>query len=246
MERKTPAKMSRSRQPKRVVRARAAARYPLVRGAPSRAYNFRPLNILARPPVLALKHRAKLLYSDNRVVTPTGANSAAYVYIANGLYDPDITGGGHQPMGFDQLMALYEHYTVLQAKITVSFVNESTTETGYVGIGLFPDNTVETIPSKLIENGLLNHSYIAERNGNSKSQVSLTIPVNIARINGRPASAIVGDEIYRGDITKNPTEATYFHVFAYNLATLSNMAVRVNVLIEYDAVFTEPRKLTQS
>lgn len=244
MERKTN-KKAKGRAPKRVTRARVAARYPLVRNAPSRADNFRPLNILTRPPVLALKHKSFLLYSDNRLITPSGANATAYVYSANGLFDPDVTGAGHQPMGFDQLMALYEHYTTLQGKITVSFVNESAAETGYCGIGLFLDASVETVPSKLIENGLLNHGYIAPRNGDSKSQLTLSVPFNIAKVNGKTGS-IVGDDLYRGDTASNPTEQTYLHVFAYNLGTINAMAVRINVLIEYEAIFTEPRKLSQS
>jgi len=244
MERKTN-KKAKGRVPKRVTRARTAQRYPLVRNAPSRAENFRPLSILSRPPVLSIKHKSILLYSDNRLITPTAGAATAYVYTANGLYDPDVTGIGHQPMGYDQLMSLYEHYTVLQGKITVCFVNESAVETGFVGIGLFPDSTIETNPAKMIENGLLNHGYIAPRNGDSKSQITLTVPFNIAKVNGRTGS-IVGDDLYRGDGSANPTEQTYLHVFAYNLATANAMAVRCNVLIEFEAVFTEPRKLAQS
>jgi len=244
MERKSKSR-SAGRRPKRVVRAKTAQRYPLVRMAPSRESNFRPLNVLTRPPVLSMKHRSKLLYNDNRTISPSAAASTAYVFSANGLFDPDITGAGHQPMGFDQLMALYEHYTVTSGKITVSFVNESATENGYVGIGLFPDSSVETVPTKLVENGLLVRSYIAANAGNSKSQITLTIPFNIAKINGRPGN-IVGDDLYRGDSASNPTEQTYLHCFAYNLSSTSAMTVRMDFLIEYDAVFTEPRKLAQS
>jgi len=245
MEHKSQSKMSRSRQPKRVTRARAAARYPIVRMAPSRVSNFRPLNILTRPPVVAIKHVARLLYNDNIAISPTGQASTAYVMSANGLYDPNISGAGHQPMGFDQLMTLYEHYTVRQGKITVNFANESATECGFVGIALFPDSSPETSYYKLVENGLLVRSFIASRVGDSKSAVQLTTPFNIAKINGRPGN-ITGDELYRGDVASNPTEQTYLHVFAYNPANTNTMAVRCDILIEYEAVFTEPRKLANS
>jgi len=244
-------KRSKSRVPKRVVRAKVAKRYPMVKQpqlvvrAPSRVNNFRPLNILTRPAILALKHRGKLLYSDSRLISPSATNSTAYVYSANGLYDPDITGAGHQPMSFDQLIAMYEHYTVQSGKITVDFVNETVGESGFVGIGLFPDSSVETGYTKLLENGMLRYSYIAKATGDSKSHCQLTIPFNIAKINGRQES-IVGDDLYRGDAASNPTEQTYIHVFAYNNATVNTINVRCNVLIEFDATFTEPRKLVQS
>jgi len=161
------------------------------------------------------------------------------------MYDPNITGVGHQPMSFDQLMLMYEHYTVIGGKITVDFCSQSATEQGFVGIGLFPDSSVETVATKLLENGMLRYSYLAEANGDSKSHVQLTLPFNIAKLNGvsRP---IIGDALYRGDVAANPTEQTYLHMFAYNTATINTLNVQVNVLIEFDAVFTEPRKLAQS
>jgi len=237
-------KQSKGRTPKRVVRARAAARYPLVRLAPSR-HVPRSLMQSTPPPVLSLKYRTKLLYNEGPQITSTGAAANAYVFSANGLFDPNITGTGHQPMGFDQLMLLYEHYTVQNCRITVSFVNESATETGYVGIAIFPDTTPETNVQKLVENGLLKRAYLAANAGNSKSQVTLTSQCKISSVNGRPES-IVGDYLFRGDSSANPTEQTYLHVFAYNIASVNSWTVRADVLIEYDATFTEPRKLAQS
>jgi len=38
---------------------------------------------------------------------------------ANGMYDPDAGVGGHQPLGFDQYMALYSRYEVVTSKIDV-------------------------------------------------------------------------------------------------------------------------------
>ena len=35
--------------------------------------------------------------------------------------DPNHTGVGHQPLYFDQLMTIYNHYIVIGAKITVKF-----------------------------------------------------------------------------------------------------------------------------
>ena len=43
----------------------------------------------------------------------------------NSLFDPNLSGLGHQPRGFDQLMAVYEKYTVVAAKITVCYVSNT-------------------------------------------------------------------------------------------------------------------------
>lgn len=36
------------------------------------------------------------------------------------MYDPDLTGFGHQPYFFDQLTDIYSHYVVIGSKIKIS------------------------------------------------------------------------------------------------------------------------------
>lgn len=42
-----------------------------------------------------------------------------YFFRANGIYDPNYTGTGHQPYGHDQYEALYNHYQVMESTMTV-------------------------------------------------------------------------------------------------------------------------------
>ena len=46
-------------------------------------------------------------------------------FVANGAFDPNLTGVGHQPRGFDQFMAGYETFTVTGSKISVNFVYDA-------------------------------------------------------------------------------------------------------------------------
>lgn len=43
----------------------------------------------------------------------------------NSLYDPDITGFGHQPYGYDQMTALYRRYLVSGVKVDITFTDPS-------------------------------------------------------------------------------------------------------------------------
>jgi hypothetical protein len=66
-----------------------------------------------------------LIYYDTITITSNAGVVAVHVFGSNCLFDPDITGGGHQPAGFDQYMALYQRYTVLRTRAKVTFFNES-------------------------------------------------------------------------------------------------------------------------
>lgn len=70
----------------------------------------------------------------------------------NSLYDPNNTGGGHQPYGYDQISALYRRYLVRRADIMIEFVNPNAD--GMVagvmlqssgGVGTLAGQSVDTI-----------------------------------------------------------------------------------------------------
>ena len=60
------------------------------------------------PKQLAMTHR----YSQNVQYTHVGpnANSQYANFGTNCLFDPWLTVGGHQPLYFDQVAAIYQHY----------------------------------------------------------------------------------------------------------------------------------------
>jgi len=60
----------------------------------------------------------KMVYSDYRVIV-AGASQASYVYRINSCLDPDFTGVGGQPDGFDQWKTLYQQYRVVACDVKV-------------------------------------------------------------------------------------------------------------------------------
>jgi hypothetical protein len=86
------------------------------------------LNVEPWMPLFPARTVKNLRYATNFQLTVSGGAVASYVFAANGLFDPDITGTGHQPMGFDQMMVQYNHYCVMAAKIKVVFKSISATK----------------------------------------------------------------------------------------------------------------------
>lgn len=75
------------------------------------------------PENLWMRHR----YADVQTVGNGLSNIVQCNFAGNGLYDPNVTGDGSQPMYFDQVAALYRVYTVFSSAIRVSVYNDSGT-----------------------------------------------------------------------------------------------------------------------
>lgn len=74
--------------------------------------------------------RQNLTYSQEVEFTSTSAGtSKEYTFSCNNIYDPDTTGGGHQPMFHDQYKLIYRRYRVIGAKIKVLLTGRETAGT---------------------------------------------------------------------------------------------------------------------
>lgn len=56
-------------------------------------------------------------------------------------------------------------------------------------------------------------------------------------------SKIVGEALYRGNESTNPTEQAYFHIVACSSGGNDPSSITLNVVIDYLAVLTEPRAI---
>lgn len=65
------------------------------------------------------KKTVALRYVEEFTLDPADATTASYVFRINNVYDPNLTGGGHQPMFYDNYSTLYSKYKVNSA--TISF-----------------------------------------------------------------------------------------------------------------------------
>ncbi len=83
---------------------------------------------------------------EQLVVRAPGAVLDKYTFHGNGLEDPDNTGAGHQPTGWDQWKALYQFYKVQACKM-VSYVTNTSSGTDLMGILRATDEGTTAITS---------------------------------------------------------------------------------------------------
>ena len=190
------------------------------------------------------KHRTTLRYFGNFIsVNPAAAGVAdSHIFSANGLYDPDITGTGHQPIGFDQLMVIYDHYTVLGAKITVYGNSTDTSNPMFLYCAVRDSQSASTDTREIVENGYVDIATMDIASNASRAKVSQY--VDVAKFLGRKDA--MSDDILRGTSSANPTEQVHFHCGAFTVNQVDGSAVNLNVIIDYDVVFHERTVLAPS
>lgn len=209
---------------------------------------------LYRTPIWPVSKLIKnqLYYTFGNTLAGVAGVTATHIYAANGIYDPDVTGTGHQPIGYDQLMLAYEHYSVIRSKITVCFVNNSSYAVR-AGIYLSPDGAAMTDPEELMENGLVKHVVLDAKGGASTDPgvsgrvKTITLDCDVAKFFGKERYSQLLEDNFRGDVSANPLEQVYFMVFAFSSHTgVTNSQVLFDATLSFDVIYHEPRKLLGS
>ena len=67
---------------------------------------------------MQMRHR----YAESITVNAVANVDVWHLYRCNGMYDPRVALGGHQPMYFGRMGATYDHYVVTGATIRIDSV----------------------------------------------------------------------------------------------------------------------------
>ncbi len=194
---------------------------------------------------MPLRFASKMKYYTTVSINPSVGTVAKHVFAANGLYDPDITGGGHQPRIFDEMMALYNHYTVVGSRIKVTFFNSDANIPVVCGIMVSTDATSSTELQDYIEQGNVRYAVVGGDTHGSGSLRTLTATGSPKKAFG--VAKIMDNSNLKGYVSGNPAELLYYNVFCCAQNESSDpSSVDCTVEIEYLAVFTEPTNLQAS
>lgn len=185
----------------------------------------------------------RLRYSTNCQLASTAGAVVSQVYAVNGLYDPDITGTGHQPMGFDEMMIYFNHYVVVRCVATIIAKAVSSTKMT-VSLRQDASSTAITVIDRLVEIGGGVIEYL-ELGSQALATKRLHASFDIARMQGVSRQALTADSSLRGTSSANPSELSYAHLQVWDAAGQTG-TVNCDVILEFDAIFNEPRDGTTS
>jgi len=187
---------------------------------------------------------ARLTYCDNFTLDPGANSTAGKLFRANGLYDPDATVGlGHQPYGFDQLMAVYNRYVVLGSKITVTAMPSGLNSALIIAVKL-SDNAalLSTTPTVLQEQPGYKYKMISNASAAVQPRITATYSARRMCVPG-----FMYNDQYIGTKNLDPADQWYFTVLTANPSpTIDNVNMYFNVRIDYVAKFMNPVELEAS
>lgn len=212
---------------------------------------FRRKRHAARSSVM-VSHRApisdrylcRLKYAEH-VTLVTGVAPTSQLWRANSLFDPNQTGVGHQPLGFDQLSALYNQYRVYGCKYRITFHNQNTANLINVAVVKKKDNSVSTVFSTIEEKPYAQTDMLNISLGSHSSR-TFTGYASCARMLGVTKNTYNADDQFTAAVTANPTANPTIQCYVHEIAGLTGYNVHVDVQLEYYCVFFGRVPLTQS
>lgn len=212
-----PRKMRRLRVPKR---KRAARKW--VSKSRSTVNVNRALNPIPQ------RYICKLKYADD-VTTDAGGR---FNLNLNSLYDPNRTGAGHQPYGFDTLATLYNRYRVISCGWRIT---APTTGSQVVQMGALPANNVISIGNMYTIRENPRAKYVVQLPGGGAQ--TLSGKIYIPSLMGRNKSQYMADDNYQALVTASPAELAILNIFTGTATGAPLVQQNVNVLLEFTVEF---------
>lgn len=163
-----------------------------------------------------------------------------------GMYDPDPAVGGHQPLFFDQLTSIYNHYVVVGAICKWTFLHEGSGDYNPVRIICWynDDTTV----------GYSNMNNIQEATGAQAQAVTMggsSPPITVVQKYSAKKTwggSILSNMNLQGTAAGNPPEGYFFHCSMVQFDPTGSPLVDVNYTVEitYIAIWKELREVPSS
>ncbi len=247
-------------------RRRPARRQITRRRAPVRRRFNRYRRRMAIPRTITPDSRmVKLRYCYTTQLNPGSGATAMEHVKANDLYAPSVGVGQHQPMGFDQMMQLYERFCVVGSKINVAFIINNTGDaadsrppTAIVGIALrnsstdesVQDNTATQTNEGLLERNRTQWKYLnSQSNGGAIKTITHKFGLkkffHLKSINDNVGNLRNYGTAW-GHASASPSTQAYYNIFAAPFTDVQDLSLTVRVTVDYTAIFQGRKLLGQS
>lgn len=181
--------------------------------------------------------RRRLTYIEWVTVTSPAGVLNVQKFRGNDLYDPNVTGTGGQPEGFDEHMRFYEKFFVLGSEVVVTLCSVGTTAPTQAFEAVLV-STASGVSFTSTENAsAAPFSKWAVNQGLSNDAKTLRMSMDTARIEGVPISKIRDEDNYSGSASASPVSQFDWQLLTQSVDRASTTPIYAKFEITYDVEF---------
>ncbi len=188
-------------------------------------------SILQRRVMQGLPDAMNVVLTYAQTFTPGTGTTHLQQFRGNSLFDPDLSGIGHQPHYFDQWATLYRRYLVTASRFTLTGTNN---QNAAMLLGVWPsaDSGLSAIvtPSDLLERPYVQTRQMGGKNANDKARMSRSMSTKKMRGFG------VLDDDLGATVSANPSRTWFWNVYAVNFEA-TDLDFDYSVVIKYHVHF---------
>lgn len=193
-------------------------------------------NLLGGP--FPVRKKCQLVYTEIPTIT-VSAGSGTYIFATNDMYDPNVTGTGTQPLYFDQLGAIYNHFVVTSSYIEYQIMGS--TESRDLITTCYVDDDTSTGTFATLDAQRPGAKTTALNPG-VNSWPTIRLGWNAERNFG---PGVLNNSLFRGSNSASPAERMFYILKVADLG-LGSFSLPVRVKITFNCEWTELRTIGSS
>jgi hypothetical protein len=201
--------------------------------------------------VLPRSMRRTLRYAETFSLSTGAAGiiGSVQTMALNSAYDPNYSGTGHQPYGFDQIVQFYQQYFVHSVRYQIITATIGGTAEICVAYQLFPTAggvSIAGISTDAATEKSTVSTFVAGSSGNVRAR-SVGGEVKMHQIFGlTPAQYAAQTDVYGAAVTTNPSLQAYLEVGIGSYNGTASETLAVQIILDMDTEFWQPKTLAQS
>jgi hypothetical protein len=186
------------------------------------------------------KLRAVLRYTDSYTHTHTSGAVQTWLFRGNSVFDPDYTYGGHQPVGFDEYAAFYQHYIVRRSRIVV-YASSLTASVPQICI-------VRPVTEIVAATGY--KEQVEATMSSYKVVPTTSIPIQTVENEASTAklfeAQLSSDQDFGALVSADPAKVWFWQIVTQPANGASTATLALTAVIEYDVEFDQKQILATS
>ena len=186
------------------------------------------------------KMRQQMSYHDVFLMASNAGSTAERQFKLNGLFDPDVAIGGHQPLYFDQMMGIYNHFHVVGCKATVT-AQPYDSNTSPAKIVIWQND--DTTNSSGTWNTRAEYPKASSGVTEGDNKLKFTLPWSAK---GTFGGDILANNSLQGTASGDPTELSILQITVQSADNVSTTNTIIHVKLEYTVWFTEVKDILTS